>query len=140
MAPPGERGRPTTPTEPGLMAPSSEHGRRTTLSAGQARLTYELARCERCGTAVTLGPPPPDLHVTGAYGPRAPWLAGLAAPLLAAFDRRRLALLARAAPPPARLLDAGAGRGRFVEAARAAGYDAGGSSPRCASRSPRSSR
>ena len=73
--------------------------------------------------------PPQDVHETGAYRPGSPRLAGLAAPLLSSFDRRRLALLARAAPPPARLLDAGAGRGRFVAAARVAGYEARGIEP-----------
>src|SRR5205085_11467475 len=51
---------------------------------------------------------------------------GAAAPILASFDRARLRLLRRAVPPPARLVDAGAGRGRFVAAARRAGYDAEG--------------
>jgi SAM-dependent methyltransferase len=47
--------------------------------------------------------------------------------VLRSFDRRRLALLD--APPGARVLDAGAGRGRFVASARAAGYDAAGIEP-----------
>jgi SAM-dependent methyltransferase len=46
--------------------------------------------------------------------------------LLDGFDRRRLRLLG--APGP-RLLDVGAGRGRFVAAARAAGFDAAGIEP-----------
>jgi SAM-dependent methyltransferase len=50
-------------------------------------------------------------------------------PALRAFDARRLALLAPAVRPGSRLLDAGAGRGRFVAAARAAGYDAFGIEP-----------
>jgi SAM-dependent methyltransferase len=91
---------------------------------------YDLARCERCGTAVTIGAAPPDdVHETGAYRPGAPRLAGVAAPLLRRFDRKRLALLARGVSPPARLLDAGAGRGRFVAAARVAGYEARGIEP-----------
>jgi SAM-dependent methyltransferase len=88
-----------------------------------------LARCTDCGSAVTLGPPEPDAHEAGDYAPGAPRGAGLAAPLLRAFDRRRLTLLRRAMPPPARLVDAGAGRGRFVAAAVAAGYAASGVEP-----------
>jgi SAM-dependent methyltransferase len=90
-----------------------------------------LLRCARCGTAVTASAAPSDgdLHETGAYGPGAPRLARAAAPVLGAFDRRRLRLLRRAAAPPAALLDAGAGRGRFVAAARVAGYEASGLEP-----------
>jgi SAM-dependent methyltransferase len=50
----------------------------------------------------------------------------LAAPLLHWFDRRRLGLLG---VPHGALLDVGAGRGRFVAAARAAGWDATGIEP-----------
>jgi SAM-dependent methyltransferase len=49
--------------------------------------------------------------------------------VLEAFDRHRVRMLAGLAPPPARLLDAGAGRGRFVAGARAAGYEASGIEP-----------
>ena len=91
---------------------------------------YELARCRACGSAVTLAPATPAGHEQGAYGGGAPRGSGLAAPLLRAFDRRRLTLLARAGGrPPGRLLDVGAGRGRFVAQARAAGWDADGIEP-----------
>ena len=110
------------------------------------RETVLLVRCAACGTAATVPASPSvdlhptggqestlgglrRLHATGAYRPGAPRGAALAAPLLRAFDRRRLALLRDAVPPPARLLDAGAGRGRFVAAARAAGYHALGIEP-----------
>jgi 2-polyprenyl-3-methyl-5-hydroxy-6-metoxy-1,4-benzoquinol methylase len=89
-----------------------------------------LRRCSACGTAVTDAPvPAQDLHEEGAYRAGAPRLSRAAAPVLRAFDRRRLKLLGAVSPPPARLLDAGAGRGRFVAAARDAGYDATGIEP-----------
>ncbi|PTL58653.1 class I SAM-dependent methyltransferase [Paraconexibacter algicola] len=90
-----------------------------------------VGRCAACGTGVTLAAPAAqeDFHESGAYAPVAPRGAALAAPLLARFDRQRLRLLARACPAPARVVDAGAGRGRFVAAARAAGYDATGVEP-----------
>ncbi len=88
---------------------------------------WGLARCGACGTAATVAPPPAD--DPRGYGTERPRLSGLAAPVLARFDRRRLRLLADVAPPPGRLLDVGAGRGRFVAAAAAAGYEARGLEP-----------
>jgi SAM-dependent methyltransferase len=90
---------------------------------------FTLRRCSRCGTALTVEPAPPGSHEAGAYAPGPPRGSRVAAPLLAAFDRARLRRLRRLVAPPARLLDAGAGRGRFVAAARAAGYDATGIEP-----------
>jgi SAM-dependent methyltransferase len=91
---------------------------------------YELARCVRCGSAVTLAPTPAQAHEAGAYGGGAPRGSGLAAPLLRAFARKRLALLGAAgAGAPGRLLDVGAGRGRFVAEAREAGWHAYGIEP-----------
>ncbi len=94
-----------------------------------AGTSYELARCQRCGTAVTCGEAPSDLHETGAYRPEPPRLHALALPLLRRFDRRRLALLEPFIEPRASLLDVGAGRGRFVATAREAGYEASGIEP-----------
>jgi 2-polyprenyl-3-methyl-5-hydroxy-6-metoxy-1,4-benzoquinol methylase len=90
---------------------------------------FALRRCLRCGTAVTMGEPPPALHETGAYRPGAPRLYDLVGPLLRAYDAQRLALLRDLAPPGSALLDVGAGRGRFVAAASAAGYRASGIEP-----------
>jgi SAM-dependent methyltransferase len=92
--------------------------------------THLLLRCPQCGTAVTAGaPPPPEAHEEGAYRPGAPRGAGAAAPILERFDRRRLAILEAAAPPGRRLLDVGAGKGRFVAHARAREWDARGIEP-----------
>jgi SAM-dependent methyltransferase len=91
---------------------------------------YELARCVRCASAVTLAPAPAQAHEAGAYGGGAPRGSGVAAPILRAFARRRLALLeAAGAAAPGRLLDIGAGRGRFVAEAREAGWHAYGIEP-----------
>ena len=78
---------------------------------------------------MTLGPLPDGLYDAGAYRAGAPRLRRLALPALNRFDRQRLALVRSLVPPPARLLDAGAGRGRFVAAARDGGYDAFGIEP-----------
>ncbi len=92
-----------------------------------SRATRLLLRCPACGTARTAGARADDAHEAGAYAPGAPRGARLAAPLLEAFDRRRLELLGTARGP---LLDVGAGRGRFVAYARAHGFpDATGLEP-----------
>jgi len=52
-----------------------------------------------------------------------------AGPNSAGVDAQRLALLRTLVPPPARVLDAGAGNLRFVTAAAAAGYQATGIEP-----------
>jgi len=90
---------------------------------------FALARCAACGSAVTLGPAPPDAYATGAYAARDPRLVRLAAPVLERFDRRRLALLQPFLAPGAAVLDVGAGRGRFVARAARAGYAARGIEP-----------
>jgi SAM-dependent methyltransferase len=104
---------------------------------------FLLLRCPVCGTGVTDGTEGPgsdgesrpeealstDLHSRGAYRSGDPRLYQLVRPVLESFDRRRLAMLRPFAPPPGRLLDAGAGRGRLVAAANVAGYDAFGLEP-----------
>jgi SAM-dependent methyltransferase len=97
---------------------------RTAPAAETSLPDVALARCPACGTAVTVDPLPADtdLHETGDYAAAMPRGARLAAPLLWLFDRGRLRLARWAVRPPARLVDAGAGRGRFVAHARQAGY------------------
>jgi SAM-dependent methyltransferase len=90
---------------------------------------FELWRCPACGTAITGGSPEPALHDAGAFRAGRPRLFSLASPLLRVYDVRRLGLLGRLAMPPARVLDGGAGQGRFVAAAVAAGYAAAGIEP-----------
>ncbi|HEX8204746.1 MAG TPA: class I SAM-dependent methyltransferase [Solirubrobacteraceae bacterium] len=72
---------------------------------------------------MTVAPPVVGARDAGRVRPRG---SRLAAPLLTLFDRERLRSVPAA---PARLLDVGAGRGRFVAAARRAGYDATGIEP-----------
>jgi SAM-dependent methyltransferase len=78
---------------------------------------------------VTAGPAWPELNDSGAFRPGVPRLYRLASPLLRAYDAQRLTLLRTLAEPGARVLDAGAGQGRFVVRARDAGYDAFGIEP-----------
>jgi SAM-dependent methyltransferase len=98
---------------------------------------FTLERCASCGTAVTAGPPLaelPDLRDHGDYGGGAPRLSRLALPVLRCFDEQRLRFVRSALeqighPGPVRLLDVGAGRGRFVDTARRAGLSAEGLEP-----------
>jgi 2-polyprenyl-3-methyl-5-hydroxy-6-metoxy-1,4-benzoquinol methylase len=90
---------------------------------------FLLRRCTTCGSAVTVGAVPERLHDLGAYRPGRPRLHTLVRPLLRAFDQHRLTMIRQVSPGPSRLLDVGAGRGRFVAAARAAGYQADGIEP-----------
>jgi hypothetical protein len=101
--------------------PSSE----PTLAGEQ----FRLVRCARCGTAVTLGDAPGELHESGAYNFSAPHFQRVLMPILKAFDRHRLSLLAPYLELGASLLDVGAGRGRFVSVACASGYRARGVEP-----------
>lgn len=91
--------------------------------------TYMLYRCLACGTASTAGRPDPELHERGIYRPGSTRLSWLVEPGRRGFERHKLRLLRRSLPPPAAIVEAGAGQGRFVAAARAAGYEVRGFEP-----------
>jgi SAM-dependent methyltransferase len=92
---------------------------------------FALARCGRCGSAVTRGEPPgPEAYETGAYAPSAPRAARALAPLQHALAGRPAALLLRdGLAPGARVLDAGAGSGRVLAALQRRGFAAEGIEP-----------
>ena len=89
---------------------------------------YEIARCISCGSGATVGgDPSPDAYASGIYGARDPRLPRMVAALQRIFLRLPLrALRGCGLRPPARVLDAGAGRGRLVAALAARGYAAEG--------------
>jgi SAM-dependent methyltransferase len=92
---------------------------------------YPLLRCQRCASAVTAGGPPgPEAYETGVYAPAPPRALWLVRPLQRAAIGQPGRLLARAGVARgARVLDAGAGRGRLVAELRRRGYDAAGIEP-----------
>lgn len=94
---------------------------------------FELARCPSCGSAATLGVAAPGLYEAGTYAPARGLLAPLAAPLRALADRDRMRFV-RDLRPGERVLEVGAGDGRFVARMRAAGLDAWGIDPSPAAR------
>lgn len=92
---------------------------------------YELARCASCGTAQTLGDPPPaEAYEKGQYAMSPPRAAGPVRALQRAFARQPVRFLRRGGVARgARVLDIGAGPGRLVEALASAGCDARGIEP-----------
>jgi SAM-dependent methyltransferase len=103
------------------------------VPAGEPRDSshFPLLRCGRCGTAVTGGSPPAsEAYSSGAYSPAPPRAAGLVRAIQRLVDRQPVGLLRRAGlAPGARVLDAGAGRGRLVGALLEAGFVATGIDP-----------
>lgn len=92
---------------------------------------YLLLRCAGCGSARTDGEPPgPEGYELGVYAPREPRVRRLLDGLQRAATAQLVRFLRDAGlPAGARVLDAGAGRGRLVGALRAAGWDAHGIEP-----------
>lgn len=93
--------------------------------------TFPLSRCISCGTAVTGGnPPTPELYEEGMYAPGKPRAAGVVEAFQRATVGQPVRILRRAGlPPGSRVLDAGAGPGRLVQALAGAGYQATGIEP-----------
>lgn len=93
--------------------------------------TYQLVRCETCGTAATTGAEPaPAAYSTGAYDAGPPRLPRLVGALQRLTTRLPVRALARAGVGPgSTVLDVGAGRGRLVAALRRRGYRAEGIDP-----------
>ena len=96
------------------------------------RQEYALARCVACGTARTELPPgavrPESLYEAGTYAAPRPGLDRLLEPLRALVERDKLRFV-RDLPRGARVLEVGAGDGRFVLRLRAAGFEAEGIEP-----------
>src|SRR5919108_422720 len=93
---------------------------------------YALARCAACGTARTDLPQgfvaPRGLYEAGTYAPMRPAFNRLLEPLRALIERDKMRFV-RGLPPGARVLEVGAGDGRFISRLRIAGFDASGIEP-----------
>jgi len=90
----------------------------------------ELLRCHVCATAVTASEAPgTEAYEQGVYAPgaRRPWVAR--ALQRATIGQPVRALVRAGLRPGARVLDAGAGRGRLVAELRRRGFDARGIDP-----------
>jgi SAM-dependent methyltransferase len=94
------------------------------------RVVYPLARCERCGSAVTLeaGSSASRLYESGTYAEARGSVDWVIEPLrrLSETDRARFL---RRVPRNARILEVGAGDGRFAARLAADGYRASGIEP-----------
>jgi SAM-dependent methyltransferase len=95
------------------------------------RQSYPLSRCVACGSARTelgSGAVPSTLYEGGTYAAARPGLNRLLEPLRALVERDKLRFL-RGLPPGSRVLEVGAGDGRFVSRLAEAGFEARGIEP-----------
>lgn len=102
----------------------------TASDAGLAgAASFDLARCRTCGSAQTIGlPAPPALYEGGTYTAARLSLAPLLAPLRGLADRDRMRFVSSLSPG-GRVLEVGAGDGKFVARMRSVGLDAWGIDP-----------
>jgi SAM-dependent methyltransferase len=94
------------------------------------RELFELERCARCGSAATVGDARDHaaLYEGGTYAEARGPVGALLEPLRRLADRDRMRFV-RGLSPGARVLEIGAGDGRFVAIMRGAGLDAWGVDP-----------
>ena len=111
----------------GLLAPWRE------VPAGEPAdpRRFSLLRCQACASAVTAGDAPEaDAYETGVYAPGPPRALALVRALQGATVRQPIRMLRRAGMRRgSRVLDAGAGAGRLVDALLEAGFAAEGIEP-----------
>ena len=120
------------PECPACGAPSLDRWRSATASdpelAGASR--FELWRCSRCRSAATVGDAGQRarLYEGGTYAPARSGVNELLEPLRRLAERDRMRFVRRI-PPGGRVLEIGAGDGRFVARLAGAGFDARGIEP-----------
>ena len=92
---------------------------------------FPLLRCDACGSALTGGDPPePQAYEAGVYAPGSPRASGLVKAVQRLTVGQPARILRRSGVGAgARVLDAGAGKGRLVAELRRRGYDAHGIDP-----------
>src|SRR3954452_17621291 len=97
------------------------------------RTSYELLRCERCGSATLADSTeePAELYTAGAYSaPAGGWRPVIRSwRRLITWDRRRLL---GELPPASRVLEIGSGRGELFAALAAEGHRVSGAEPAAA--------